>query len=131
QGRRATMVLLKPVAVLARNPKPLLYALLVVFVAAGIPGSSVRGVVHDLAAPAVPATVGDRDASLDVFVHDEQGGLLEGAVERSPSWASARIWRAPERRPPTATRRSPGSPAATPGCSPMRPATVAPRPTSS
>jgi len=62
----------------------ILASLLLVLVLGGIPGSSLHGVVQDLVAPPVPVEVKDRDAALDVTVHDGEGGPpMRGAYVRA------------------------------------------------
>jgi hypothetical protein len=74
-------------------------ALLVVTLAlGGVPGSSLRPVVADLVAPPVPATVTDRDGSLDVTVLDGPGGPpLVGARVRALSLVEERAYLADAR----------------------------------
>ena len=50
----------------------------------GLPGSTMRAIVHDLVAPPVPAEVKDRDGAIDVTVSDgPQGPPLAGATVRA------------------------------------------------
>jgi hypothetical protein len=73
-------------------------ALLLVFGVGGIPGASLRAVVHDLVAPPVPVEVKDRDAALDVTVRDGVGGPpLAGARVRALALVEGRAYLADAR----------------------------------
>ncbi len=64
-----------------------LASVLVVLALGGLPGSTMRLVVHDLVAPPVPADVKERDGAVDVTVSDSSGGpggpALAGATVRA------------------------------------------------
>jgi protocatechuate 3,4-dioxygenase beta subunit len=67
-----------------RAVRAVLGSLLVVLALGGLPGSSMRPVLHDLVAPPVPAEVKDRDGALDVAVRDgPDGPPLAGATVRA------------------------------------------------